>query len=472
MAYAALAEYLEELAGCGQLVRIACEVDPAGEIAEITRRVARRGGPALLFERIRGQSMAVATNVLGTEAQVCHALDVESPDAIIGRIEALIREHTPQNWFERLKTSDDAAGVNKFRPKSVKAGPCQQVVRLGRDVDLGLLPLVKQSPGDAHAALLGGQLIAQALGSEQRSVNCCNLFALEPNRMAVVATQGGALAQHWADYRHADERMPLAIVVGGDPACVVAANLELPPGIDCDHLAGLLRGRAVDLVKCRTHAIDVPADAELIIEGYLDPEAPDAAVPCDSTFGGSQQVPVLHVAAVTHRSHPILWTSIDTGEHGEPAALLKVRERVLLPALRTIAPGIVDVHLPALGGLHNYAFVSVTQSYPHQARQIASALWGSAALRFIKFLVLLDADVKVRQVRSVLAEIGAHAQPERDFFVYDGPMSNAPFGRHIGIDATRKTADHSVPDAGNSNGTLAELEELVTRRWAEYGFSG
>ena len=286
MAYAALAEYLEQLASCGQLVRVAAEVDPAGEIAEITRRVARRGGPALLFERVRGQSMAVATNVLGTEARVCQALDVESLDAIIPRIEALIREHTPQNWFERLKTSDDAAGVNKFRPKSVKAGPCQQVVRLGRDVDLGLLPLVKQSPGDARTALLGGQLITQALGSEQRSASRGTLLALEPNRMAVVALQGGAPAQHWAEYRRAAQRMPLAVVVGGDPACVVAANLELPPGIDCDQLAGLLRGRAVDLVKCRTHGIDVPADAELIIEGYLDPETPDVAVASDNMLGG------------------------------------------------------------------------------------------------------------------------------------------------------------------------------------------
>jgi 4-hydroxy-3-polyprenylbenzoate decarboxylase len=260
--------------------------------------------------------------------------------------------------------------------------------------------------------------------------------------------------------------MPLAVVVGGDPASVIAAHLELPPGIDCDHLTGLLRGRALDLVKCRTHAIEVPADAELIIEGYFDPETPDA------TIAGNIHAPVMHVAAVTHRSHPILWTSIDTAEHGEPAALLKVRERVLLPALRTIAPGVVDLHLPALGGLHNYAFVSVTQSYPHQARQIASALWGSPSLRFIKYLVLVDAHVNVRQVRSVLAEIGAHAHPERDFFTYDGPLANTAIGRHIGIDATRKTANQPTPEPGNKNGALTELEELVTRRWTEYGFAG
>jgi 4-hydroxy-3-polyprenylbenzoate decarboxylase len=335
-----------------------------------------------------------------------------------------------------------------------------------------VLPLVKQSPGDAHAALLGGQWITQARGGEQRSVSCGTLLAVEPNRLAVVALQRGALMHHWTEHRQVGQRMPVAVVVSGDPAGVIAANLEVPPGIDNDHLAGLLRGRAVDLVKCRTHALDVPADAELIIEGYLDPETPDVAVASGGTLRGTQQAPVMHVAAITHRSHPIVWTSIDTGEHGEPAALLKVRERVLLPALGTIAPGIVDLHLPALGGLHNYAFVSVAQTYPFQARQIASALWGSPALRFVKFLVLLDAHVNVRQVRSVLAEIGAHAQPERDFFSYEGPLANAPFGRHIGIDATRKTADEPTRDAAASNVTEAEIEELVTRRWAEYGFTG
>ncbi len=406
-------------------------------------------------------------------------LDIESLDGIIPRIESLVREHTPQNWFERLKTSDDAAGVNKFRPKSVKVGPCQQVVRLGRDVELGAFPLVRQWPGESGAALTGGLFVSQAPGAEHRSVTACPLVALDHQRLAVVDVRGGAATHHWAAYRQAGQRMAAAVVLGGDPAAAIAANLELPPGIDADHLTGLLRGRAVDVVKCRTHALEVPADAELVVEGYLDPETPDA----DICLGGTlvmhhhfeRPAPVLHVTAITHRTHPILLTSIDTDEHGEAAALLKVRERVLLPALRTLAPGIVDLHLPALGGLHNYAFVSIHKSYPFHARQVASALWGSQSLRFIKFLVLVDAEVNVRQARDVLAEIGANAAPDRDMFSYDGPIAGAEpgslaqFGRHVGIDATTKIAGEQVGPTTKRLNADTEIDELVDRRWSEYG---
>jgi 4-hydroxy-3-polyprenylbenzoate decarboxylase len=483
MGYAALAEFLEELSGCGQLTHITAEVDPELEIAEITRRVAARGGPALLFERIRGQSMSVATNVLGSEARVCRALDIESLDGIIPRIESLVREHTPQNWFERLKTNDDASGVNKFRPKSVKVGPCQQVVRLGRDVDLGGLPLVKQWPGESGPMLSGGLLVSQAPGADHRSVTACPLVALDHQRLAVVNVQGGAATHHWAAYRQAGQRMAVAAVLGGDPAGSIAAHLELPPSIDADHLRGLLRGRAVDVVKCRTHGLEVPAEAELVVEGYLDPETPEAGVCVGGALGMhhplEQSAPVLHVTAITHRTHPILLASIDTGEHGEAAALLKVRERVLLPALRTLAPGIVDLHLPALGGLYNYAFVSIHKSYPFHARQIASALWGSQSLRFIKFLVLVDAEVPVRDVRSVLAEIGAKVSPEHDTFSYDGPVAAASaagalveLGRHLGIDATTKIAGEQAgptTERLSADAEIEELVELVDRRWSEYG---
>ncbi len=449
------------------------------EIAEITRRIAATSGPALLFERVRGQSVAVATSVLGTEARVCRALDVESLDGIIPRIESLVREHTPQNWFERLKTSDDAAGVNKFRPKPVKVGPCQQVVRLGRDVDLGAFPLVKQWPGESGPALTGGLLVSQAPGAEYRCVTACPLVALDHQRLALVDVRGGAATHHWTAFRQAEQRMAVAVVLGGDPAGSIAASLELPPGIDSDHLTGLLRGRAVEVVKCRTHGLEVPAEAELVVEGYLDPETPDVRVCLGGTLGRQhhfeQSAPVLHVTAITHRTHPILLTPIDTGEHGDAAALLKVRERVLLPALRTLAPGIVDLHLPALGGLHHFAFVSIHKSYPFHARQVASALWGSQSLRLIKFLVLVDAEVNVRQVREVLAEIGANAAPDRDMFSYDGPIaemesgSSARLARHVGIDATTKITGEQIGPATERLGGDAEIEELVDRRWSEYG---
>jgi len=332
MAYASLADYLEELAGCGQLARVAAEVDSELEIAEITRRVARRQGPALLFEQVRGQSVAVVTNVLGSESRVCLALGIESIDSITARIESLIQAHTPRNWFERLKTSDDQAGAEKFRAKTAKNGPCQQVVRLGRDVDLSTLPLVTQWPGESGPAMTGALLVTQDLAAEQRAVSVCTVQALAADRMAVVDEGASPFARHWAAYRQAGQRMPVAVVTGGDPAGTIAARIDLPPGVDFFHLTGLLRGKSVDVVKCRTHALMVPADADIILEGYLDPETPEAVVMSGGSRGGHHPIerpaPVLHVAAITHRTHPLLPMVVDTAEQGEAGALLKVRERV------------------------------------------------------------------------------------------------------------------------------------------------
>ncbi len=476
MAYGGLAEFLEELEGCGQLARVAAEVDAALEIAEVTRRVARDGGPAILFERVRGQSLPLVTNLLGSEDRVRRALEIESLDAITTRIESLIAQHTPQNWFERLRSGADEAGANKFRARLVKAGASQQVVRLGRDVDLSALPLVTQWSEQREGALTGGVLVTQDRDGETRTATRCPLVALDPTRLGVLADAESALGRLWRD--ELQTRLPATVVLGGDPAAIIAASIDLPAGVDFYHLVGLMRGRGVDVVKCRTHGHEVPAEADLILEGYLDP-------PADSrpTTGGERTANpppdfagMFTVTAVTHRTHPLVPAVIDTGEHGEPSALLKVRERMLLPALKLVAPAIVDLHLPPLGGLHRYALVSLAKQYPHQARQVASALWGTAALRNIRFLVLLDADVDVRDVRGVLAEVGAKAMPQSDVFSYDGPTAERIGGgqgrllaRHIGIDATTKIAGERV--AAVSGGRLTasrEIMDLVTSRWEEY----
>ncbi|MGD9722436.1 MAG: UbiD family decarboxylase domain-containing protein [Pirellulales bacterium] len=480
MAYASLAEFLGELAGDGELARIKAEVDPALEVAEITRRAARGNGPALLFENVRGASSALVTNLLGSEARVCRALAIDSLDAIAARIDSLIDEHTPRNWFERLKTSADATGADKFRPKPVKSGPCQQVVRLGRDVELNALPLVSQWPGETGAALTAGLVITHdPAAPDKRSATVCPLVALDLNRLAVIEDPASALARQWGASKQAGQRMPVAVVLGGDPACLVAAHLDLPPGVDFYHLTGLLRAKALDVVTCRTHAFEVPAEADLILEGYLDPDVPPVPVTCGSGgghLGLARRAPVLQVSAITQRTHAVVPAVIQSHAPGEAGALLKVRERMLLPALRTLAPALVDLHLPALGGSLSYAFASLAKTYAYQARQVASALWGSAALAGARVLVLVDADVDVRDVRGILAEIGAHASPDHDFFSYEGPLAAAghggepaALGRHFGVDATSKLpGEHPGPAAQRFSGS-AEIARLVSQRWAEYG---
>jgi 4-hydroxy-3-polyprenylbenzoate decarboxylase len=468
MSASPLADFLEQLAGCGQLARVGVEVDPAAEIGEITRRVAGDGGPAVLFERVRGSSAAVVTNLLGSEARVCCALDLGSLDEIPTRIESLISRSTPQNWFERLKAGSDDSGANKFRPKGVKTGPCQQVVRLGRDVDLGALPLVGQG-GTANQALVGGSLLSVARGGELRAIAPSTMVAIDPNRLAIVAIERGPFERRWAEYRQAGERMPVAVVLGGDPAATIAAQLELPGDVDFYHLVGLLRGRPVELVACRTHALAVPADAELVLEGYLDPESPTVEV------GSVPARPVVHVTAITQRTHPVLPLALHTGRQGEAAALAKARERVLLPALRGIAPGVVDWHLPVFGGVERFAVVSLAKTYPHEARRAASALWGSTMLGSATMLVVVDAAVDVRNIEAVLGQVAAHFDAARDSFTYDGPArsesANGRQGlvRHVGLDATTKIAGEGSPGRSEDSAVDPAIIEQVTTRWAEYG---
>ncbi|MEX0678039.1 MAG: UbiD family decarboxylase [Pirellulales bacterium] len=479
MAYKSLADFLDELAQAGEVAHVSAQVDPHLEIAEITRRVAAAGGPALLFDRVRSQSIAVVTNLLGTDARACRALGIESLDAIAWRIETLIEEHTPQNWFDRLKMSPDEAGANKFLPKSVKSGVCQQVVHLGRDVNLATFPLIKSWPGESGPAITGGTLITGDRDALARGASPTPLVALDENRLAVVDDGHSVFSRHWTDHQAAGQRMAAAIVLGGDPAGVVAANLELPALIDAYQAAGLLRGKALEVVKCRTHGLEVPAEADLVFEGYLDPQVPCVTIAAAGAGGSHYRVPrpapVFHVAAITHRTRPIFPALVDSGLAGEAGVLVKARERMLLPALANVAPDVVDLHLPLLGGLHRFAFVSIRKRYPFHARQIAAALWGTEALKFTKFLILVDHDANVHDANRVWGLVGANVAPERDVFPFDGPGHSsdhangpAPLGRHLAIDATAKLA-------GEQPGTWPEMLDVgeetrhqVTSRWAEY----
>ncbi|HEX3725931.1 MAG TPA: UbiD family decarboxylase [Pirellulales bacterium] len=479
MAYGSLADFLEDLASGGQLARTSALVDPVLEIAEVTRRVARQCGPALLFEQVSGSSLAVVTNLLGSESRVCRALAIDSLDEIGARTEGLIQRHTPQNWFDRLKTSGDEAGANKFRPKPIKTGACQQVVRLGRDVDLSMLPLVKSWPDESGPAITAGRIVSLGRAGGERCVTVCPLVRLDANRLAVVDAGRGELARHWAEYRAANAKMPVAVVLGGDPAHSVAARLDLPEAADPYHMTGLLRCQALDVVKCRTHELEVPADADVVLEGYLDPDDAGATAVVAAAGASHYQtvgdVPVLHVAAITQRSHAIMPALIDSGMHGEAAALSKARERLLLPAVQAVVPGVVDLHLPPYAAPQHFAFVSIRKAYPYHARQVACALWGWQSLRFTKYLVIVDSEVNVRDTPGVLAEIGAHVAPEHDLFSYDGPGQAPSHGtpegalqRHLGIDATAKIAGERSRLASVRLVPSDEIVRLVAGRWEQY----
>jgi 4-hydroxy-3-polyprenylbenzoate decarboxylase len=473
MPYSSLAEFLEELADHKELVRVSAEVDPALELPEIARRSAESAGPALLFDRVRGSGMAVLVNLLATEGRACRALALESLDQLAERIESLIERNTPRNWFDRLKTAVDEAGVNKFQPKQVKSAPCQQVVRLGRDIDTGVLPWI-QPWSDVEPTLAGLRLLMRKPGGEGHDVLVCSCSRLGVSRLRVSDEDGGEIQKRLGLHRESSERLPAALLIGGDPATYAAAYLDKPAEADSLHIAGLVRGKSLEVVKCRTHDLEVPADCELVIEGYFELSKESAAEQNGDrhALNGSA---LFHVAAITHRSHPIVPVSIEIGSRGESAVLLRLRERMLLPAVRAIARDVVDLHVPHFGGGHSYAFVALRKRYPHQARQVAAALWGSNMLRAATYVVVVDEGHDVHDVEAVLAAIGQNVAPERDVFWLDAPAhpttrANTLGGlaRHVAIDATAKTPAENpyIPTSGRQ--ITDEVRQLVTARWREY----
>jgi len=480
MAYRSLADFLEALAQQNQLAHVVAEVEADLEIAEITRRASRCGGPALLFNRIRGQSLAVVTNLLGTEARLCLALGIDSISELSGRLENVFARSASPSWLDRLKTSGEPVASEKFRPRFIKSAPCQQVVRLGRDVDLAALPLLKCWPDESARSITAAQVTSSDVEARERAVSLAHLQAVDRQRLAIADDLQGNLGRHWAGFQARGEKMPLAVVLGCDPAHLLSATLPAPPEIDGYLLAGALRGMPVDVTKCRMHALEVPAEADVVLEGYVDPLSERATVAAGGWNTGHYRPPqpalVMEVAAVTQRTNPAIPLIVPSTAGGEASVLLKARERLLLPLVKGAIPELVDYSLAGWGGDERWAIVSVRKTYPGQARKVASAVWGLAALQFSKFVIVVGETVDVHSAPSVLAAIGANVHPGRDVFFQHGPgrifdhSSPTPgLGQSLGIDATAKLpAEHQRPWPAELAAS-PEIAELVSKRWSEYG---
>jgi 4-hydroxy-3-polyprenylbenzoate decarboxylase len=273
--------------------------------------------------------------------------------------------------------------------------------------------------------------------------------------------------------------MPAALVLGGDPALTIASRLDLPKSLDVLHLVGLIHGKPLDVVKCRTYGIEVPADAEFIFEGYCDPDSPEETVEIagagGSHYRAATAAPVFHVAAVTHRNRAIFPATIDAGLHGEAAVLTKARERMLAALLRVQTPDVTDLSLPVAGGPHAFAVVSFKKRFPFHSRQIAAALWGNDAFKFTKVLILVDSDIDVHDVARVATQVGANVAPERDVIPFDGPAHATdhvgtlhPLARRLAIDATAKLPGEQAGGCPAPLDAGEEIRRQVTARWAEY----
>jgi 4-hydroxy-3-polyprenylbenzoate decarboxylase len=478
MGYRSLPDFLEELGQAGELTRVSAAVTPLLELAEITGRVSKAHGNALLFGGIRGYDTPIVTNLLGTEARICRALGVGSLADATRRVALLVSSDTPEGWFERLRTAPHDAMLRKSSPRSVKTGVCQQVVRLGSDVDLDQLPVPQSMPGEAGRMITAG-LVFTADPETGRVVGRYDLQVLDRNRLAACWSDHDEPARLLGFRHRAQEPMPVAVVLGGDPVNLLAAAAPLTPGFDVCTLAGYLRDKPLELVRCRSIDLEVPADAEFVIEGYIDRSEPQ--VPTGPRCGplgmytAAQTGPVIHVTAITHRANPVFPAIIASRPPNEACEVGRAMWQVMLPLVRMSIPDLVDVELPTFGAVRHWAMVSIRKTYAGQARRVAHAIWGLPAMMFAKFLVIVDDDVNVHDPAQIGEAVAAHAAPGRDVFFNQGPpdpldpTASNLLTERLAIDATAKRPGECASTTPGRAEMSAEIRKLVEDRWQEYG---
>jgi 4-hydroxy-3-polyprenylbenzoate decarboxylase len=481
MAYESLAAFLEELEAEGQLARVRVEVDPVLEVSEITDRVSKAHGPALLFENVRGSRFPLAINVLGSEYRMAKALGVKDLDEVAERIAAMIKPDVPDSFLGKVKMVPMLAKLGSIPPKVIRSGACQEVVLTGDQVDLTQLPVIQCWPEDAGRFITFGQVFTRNPETGDRNVGMYRQQLLDRRTTAMHWHPHHDGCQHFLMHRRMGTKMPIAISLGGDPVYPYMATAPLPPATDECLFGGFLRGKPVELVKCKTIDLEVPASADFVIEGVIDPGEP---LVTEGPFGDhtgfyslADQFPVFHVTALTHRSNPIYATTIVGKPPQEDCYMGKATERLFLPLVKLFVPEIVDYDLPWFGVFHNFAFVSIRKRYAQQARKVMSAIWGLGQMMFTKFIVVVDEHVNVHNHEEVLFHVGANVHPGRDVVFCQGPTDlldhAAPVccvGHKMGIDATRKFADEGHPREWPNEMLMSpEVIARVSERWAAYG---
>jgi len=477
MAYQGLREFLDRLEESGDLHRVRAEVDPLLEIAEITDRVSKSpdGGKALLFEQVKGSRFPVATNLLGSYRRVCAALAVGKLDELAPRVTELLAQVPADSYRATIAALPESRAFARFAPRPVIRGACQEVVE--PVADLTALPFLKSWPDDGLPGY-DGRFITLPLvftRDPESGLTNCGIYLvqlLSGNTVGVRWRPGSGAAGHWLKYRDRGERMPVAIALGGDPALLFAAAAPLPDSIDEMQFAGFLRSRPVEMVRCRTSDIMVPAVAELVIEGEIDPfETRSGGAFGNHTgyYTPPQELPVMRITCITRRREPIFPATVVGPPPMEDCYLAKGVERLMLPFMRLALPEIVEINLPIEGIFHGAAVVSIDKRVPGQARRVMEALWSEGWLAGSRLLVVVDADLDVHDLSRTFWKVLNNVEWRRDLVLADSPGGKG--GGRLGIDATRKLAEEL--DAGEWPREIvmdAAVRDLVDKRWREYGF--
>src|SRR5512146_191864 len=460
----------------GELVRVAAEVDPDLEITEIVDRTVKAGGPALLFEKPKGSEHPLLINQFGTERRMCLAFGVERLDDVAQSVADVLEMQPPEGLLEKVRGLRKLKSVADSRPKTVGKAVCQEIVLRGDDVDLGRLPIQRCWPGDPAPFITLPAVITHDPQTGGRNVGMYRMQVIDRNTTFM----------HWqihkdgrADYLATDGRIEVAVTLGLDPITAYSASAPLPKHVDELMLAGFLRGEPVELVKGVNVGIEVPARAEIVLEGYIEKdEVGDEGPFGDHTgyYTAAEPFPVFHVTALTMRRGAI-YPSIVVGKPPQEDAWLgKATERIFLPAVRATVPEIVDYDLPVAGAFHNCCIVSIKKAFPGHASKVMHSIWGLGMLSLTKCVVVVDEWVDVHDYAEVVFRMGANVDPSRDVVLTEGPLDHLDhsptlqfYGGKIGIDATAKGPLEGAREWPPEIEMDAATRELVDRRWDEYG---
>jgi len=475
-----LRAYLEALERRGELHRVRVPVSAELEIAEIADRVVKAGGPALLFERVVGKDFPVAIGLFGTRARTAFALGVEDLDELARKVEALLALEPGKGGLSALLgLLPKLPLLRGFFPRRVRRAPVQEVVWRGEEVDLRRLPVLKCWPLDGGPFLTLPLVITKDPETGELNLGMYRMQVLDRRSTAMHWQWHKVGRRHLEKAKRLGRRLEVAVALGGDPVLTYAATAPLPPlpGVSEFHLAGFLRGAPIELAKGVTVDLPVPAEAEFVLEGYIDPEEPLVE---EGPFGDHtgfytpvDLYPRFHVTALTHRKGAIYPATIVGVPPMEDAYLIEATERLFLPALRLVLPEVVDYHMPPEGVAHNWVNVSLRKAYPGQAYKVAYGMLGLGQMMFAKVIVAVDADVPVKPGFAALLEALKHALPGRDTLLLRGPVdvldhsSRAfAFGGKLVIDGTRKLPEEGgeAPFVPKAHPGLPEDPEVLDQR--------
>jgi len=447
MPYNSLSNFVQVLENAGELRRISYPVKAELEIAEIADRVMKAGGPALLFENVSGKNIPLLINAFGSIKRMAMALGVNDIEEVAKKIAKLVQIQPPKTFKEKIQLAGELIKLAGLPPKIVKDGACREVIQ--HDPDLTILPVLTCWPGDAGPFITLPMVFSKDPVKGTRNVGLYRMQVFDARTTGMHWHLHKVGARHFQHRKGSVGKMELAVCLGGDPAMIYAATAPLPDQIDEILFAGFIRNKGMELIKGVTVDVEVPANSDIVIEGYVDPSEP---LRREGPFGDhtgfyslADDYPVFHVTCITHRKDPIYPTTIVGRPPMEDVCLGKATERLFLPLIRVTLPEIVDMNLPIHGVFHNLAIVSIKKEYPAHARKVMHALWGLGQMMFTKILIVVDHDVNIHDLSEVTWIVGNHIDPKRDTVFLDGPVDvldhAAPrlgFGSKVGIDATRK----------------------------------